>query len=230
MCARVFLSVSDEELADFLEMDDLPAFAPRYNVAPGQDVLVLRASPKAPRAAALLRWGLVPRWSKDASGGARMINARSETAGRRAAFKDSLRERRCLIPAAGFYEWKQEGARRQPYAIRSRAGLVALAGVWDAWEGPDRRLETFTVLTTEAHGALAEIHDRMPVILERDQFSGWLDGGLGSPEDLEEWLRPYPAERLTAEAVTTRVNRVDFDDPACLRPEPAPLLSQRTLF
>jgi putative SOS response-associated peptidase YedK len=230
MCARIFLSVSDEELADFLETDGLPAFAPRYNIAPGQDVLVLRATPVARRAPALLRWGLVPYWSKDASGGTRLINARSETAARRAAFKDSLRERRCLIPAAGFYEWKKEGTRRQPYAIRSRMGLVALAGLWDAWEGQGRRLETFTVLTTEASPVVAQIHDRMPVILERDQFSAWLDPDRREPEDLAEWLRPYPADRVTVQAVSTRVNKVDCDDPACLQLETAPPPLQRTLF
>jgi putative SOS response-associated peptidase YedK len=168
------------------------------------------------------------RWSRDAGGGSRFINARSESAARRAAFKDPLRDRRCLIPAAGFYEWGEAGPARQPYAIRSQAGLVALAGVWDRWEQRGRALETFTVLTTPADGHVARIHDRMPVILEKAQFSAWLDPDRREPEDLAELLRPYPGERLTVQAVSTRVNKPQFDDPACLAAGTAP--SQGRLF
>jgi putative SOS response-associated peptidase YedK len=228
MCARIFLPVTDEDLAEFLEVEVLPAFAPRYNIAPGQDVLVVRTD-KSGRTPALLRWGLVPHWTKDAAAASRFVNARSESASRRAAFKESLRARRCLVPAGGFYEWKKAGRVRQPYAIRSRAGLVALAGLWDRWEQGGRALETFTVLTTAAHGHVAEIHDRMPVILERDQLAAWLDPGRCSPEDLAPLLRPYPAERLIVQPVSTRVNKPEFDDPLCLSPS-RELPSQGRLF
>jgi putative SOS response-associated peptidase YedK len=229
MCARLFLSVTDEELAEFLELDALPPFAPRYNVAPGQDVLVVRLEGADRRRPALLRWGLLPQASP-AADGPRFINARSESAARRGTFKESLQQRRCLIPASGFYEWKKDGDRRRPLAIRSRAGLVALAGLWDRWERDGRVLETFTVLTTAADGALAEIHDRMPVVLERGQFPLWLDPIRRAPEALAALLRPYPADRLLVQPVSGRVNKTDFDDPACLEPDTIPFPSQGRLF
>jgi putative SOS response-associated peptidase YedK len=142
--------------------------------------------------------------------GARLINVRSESAPRQPALRDSVRTRRCLIPAAGFYEWKKEGAIRQPYALRSRHGLIALGGLWES--------DTFTVLTTDANEVVAPIHDRMPVILEREQFSAWLDPARREPADLQELLQPYPADRLFAEPVSTRVNRPENDDATCLLP------------
>src|SRR5262245_50090159 len=139
MCARVFLPVTPEELAELfdIEVAQLPPVVPRFNIAPGQDVIVARVGPDGRRAATLLRWGLLPQGSGGRAG-ERLVNIRSESAPRQKTLRDSFRTRRCLIPAAGFYEWKKEGAVRQPYALRSRRGLVALGGLWDA--------DTFTVL------------------------------------------------------------------------------------
>ena len=231
MCARLFLPVSAEALAQFLEIDadTLPGLEPRYNIAPGQDVLVVRADGAGRRQAALLRWGLVPRFSNDPKIAQRLINARSETAATRNVFRDSLRARRCAVPAAGFYEWKKMGRVRQPYAIRPRSGLVALAGLWDAWEGQGRRLETFTVLTTIPNESVAPIHDRMPVLLDRDHLGAWLDPARAA-EDVAPLMRPYPADRLVIEPVSTRVNRADVDEPACLEPIELAVPAQRSLF
>src|SRR5687767_1386584 len=157
MCARLFLPVSAEDLAALLEVetDDLPPLPPRYNIAPGQDVLAVRGVPDGGREARMLRWGLVPRWAKDPRIAHRLINARSETAARQPAFRDSLRTRRCAVPAAGFYEWKKTGRVSQPYVVRPRSGLVAIAGLWDSWARDGRALETCTLLTTAANARVS---------------------------------------------------------------------------
>jgi len=231
MCARLFLPVSAEDLAEFLEIDvrDLPELEPRYNIAPTQDALVVRASRAGRREASMLRWGLVPRFAKDPKIAQRLINARSETAAKRGVFRESLQARRCAVPAAGFYEWKKMGRVRQPFAIRPQTGLIAFAGLWDSWQGDGRRLETFTILTTQPNEAIAAIHDRMPVILDRTQLAAWLDP-VNDTEDVSSLLRPYPADRLVIEPVSTRVNRADFDDPSCLTRVDVPLPQQGTLF
>jgi putative SOS response-associated peptidase YedK len=219
MCARLFLSVTPEEVADLLDVElaDLPPLIPRYNIAPGQDILVARTAPSGVRATALLRWGLVPRFAKDPAIGHRLINARSETAARRAAFRDALRFRRCVVPATGFYEWKKVGRVSQPYAVRPRSAGIGIAGLWEEWEGGGRRLRTCTLLTTEANASMAAVHDRMPVLLDRAQRDEWLDPDRPL-EAVNAVMRPYPADGLTIEPVSTRVNRADFDDPSCLEP------------
>jgi putative SOS response-associated peptidase YedK len=156
------------------------------------------------------------------------VNVRSENA-LRGTFRTSLRERRCIVPAAGFFEWKKVDKANQPYAVRSRAGLIGLGGLW-APAPPERPgLDTFTILTTEPNERIAEIHDRMPVVLERDQFAAWLDPRLTGAPDLEPFLRPYPAERTELAPVSARVNRATADDPGCLEPA-APILPQPRLF
>ena len=231
MCARLFLPVSPEELAEFLEMsiEDLPAIEPRYNIAPSQDLLAVRTDESGRRRVSPLRWGLVPRGAKDPRVGHRMINARSETAATRSAFRQSLRLRRCAVPAAGFYEWKTIGRVRQPFAIRPRAGLIAIAGLWDEWTSRDERLESCTLLTTEPNACVAEIHDRMPVLLDRGQLAEWLDPRRPL-EELAPLLRPYPADELRIDPVSTRVNRPDFDEPSCIEPVKVEQPVQGTLF
>jgi putative SOS response-associated peptidase YedK len=217
MCARIFLDVTDENLAAFLDLLEAapPPFAPRYNIAPGQDVLAARTDPSGRRAAALLRWGLVPERAQ-ASPRAPLVNVRSESADR-GLFRDAFRTRRCVVPAAGFYEWRKMGRLRQPFAVRAQPGLVGLAAIWSPGTAPDGRLRpTFAVLTTEANERVASIHDRMPVILERDQIGEWLHPDLHERADFERLLQPYPADLTTVAPVSTRVNKSDFDDPSCL--------------
>lgn len=231
MCARIFLPVTDEELASFLDVPEVPQVGPRFNIAPGQDVRVLRADEAGRRAVALLRWGLVPRGPRDKAGPPLVIiNARSETVARQPAFRDSLRRRRCLVPAAGFYEWKKVGRTSQPYAVRSTGGLVALAGLWDVSLRQGQLLESFTLLTIPANEAIAPIHDRMPVVLEREQFAAWLDPERQEAEDVAPLVRPYPADRLRVEPVSTRVNRPENDDALCLEPAAPVVPRQGTLF
>jgi putative SOS response-associated peptidase YedK len=228
MCARIFLPVTDEELAAFLELADLPPLAPRYNIAPGQDVLVVHADAIRGRRGRLLRWGLLAGRGPSPASGRPLVNVRSENA-LRGAFRTSLRDRRCIVPAAGFFEWKKVGKASQPYAVRSRAGLIGLGGLW-APASPERPgLDTFTILTTEPNERIAQVHDRMPVVLERDQFAAWLDPKTTDASALEPLMRSYPAERMLLEPVSPRVNRATVDDPACLEPA-APVLPDPRLF
>ena len=240
MCGRTNLTATPEELAAAFELDEVPALSPRYNIAPSQPVPVVRVeASRRKRRLSLVRWGLVPHWAGDPKVGARMINARAETVARLPAFRDPFRERRCLVPASGFYEWRRVEKGRQPYLLRHREGrLLALAGVWDRWRpapgdlGQDEPIESCAVLTTPANELVARLHDRMPLILPPDDYDLWLDPKVQDPDRLAALLRPFPAEEMVAIPVSPRVNSPDNDDPGLLEPvEAAPEPPrQRTLF
>lgn len=167
-----------------------------------------------------MRWGLIPSWARDPAIGGRMINARSETAADKPAFRSALRRRRCLVPADGFYEWQPVGRVKQPYHIHAAGGgPLAIAGLWERWTAPDGGdIETCALLTTAANDAVAALHDRMPVILSPDDFSRWLDPAVTDPAVIADLLRPVAADHLTWHPVSTRVNRVGEDDADLLRP------------
>jgi len=169
----------------------------------------------------LLRWGLVPAWAKDLSFGSKAINARSETAPDKPAFRDAFRRRRCLVPADGFYEWSaSEGGRRHPFLIRRvDRRPFAFAGLWERWAPPGADpVETFTILTTTPNAVVARLHDRMPVILPREAFAPWLDPDLRDVDALRPLLVPAPAADWEALAVGVFVNRPDVDAPVCAEP------------
>ena len=195
---------------------------PRYNVAPTQDVLVVRAAgsgaPAEGRRGDLLRWGLVPHWASDPSVGNRMINARAETAAERPAFRDAMKRRRCLVPADGFYEWKaaSTGKRKQPHLIRMKDDRpFAFAGLWENWGHGAERVESFTILTTSPNELVAPIHDRMPVIVAPGDYDRWLDPKVDAV-GVKELLRPYDAGEMVAQPVGTHVNNPANDTPACV--------------
>ena len=229
MCGRFQLKLAEEWLGDLgLEMPDLP---PRYNVAPTQEVLAVREE-TGRREAALLKWGLVPHWADDPAVGGRLINARAESVARKPAFRDPFKSQRCLVPADGFYEWRRVGRAKDPFLFRMRDGKTfAFAGVWDRWVRKRGRIDSCAVLTTAANEVVTPVHDRMPVILERDASDLWLDP-KARPEDLHALLRPFPAERMEAVPVSPRVNKVDVDDAECERPlaQAPPVPVQGTLF
>jgi putative SOS response-associated peptidase YedK len=230
MCGRFTLTSTPESLAERFGLSDVPRVAPRYNVAPGQDVLAVRVDEAGTRRADALRWGLVPAWADSPAVGARMINARAETAATRPAFRESFRARRCLVPADGFYEWSPRGASRHPYwiGLPDRAPF-AFAGLWERWrERAGGVIETCAILTTEANERLAELHPRMPVILARDAECTWMDPAVAC-EELSALLRPLPDDALAFHPVGTRVNRVECDDPGLLERVPEPP-SQPSLF
>jgi putative SOS response-associated peptidase YedK len=163
------------------------------------------------RELALVRWGLIPAWAKEASIGGRLINARSETVAEKPAFRSAFRKRRCLVPADGFYEWRKRegGGPKQPMLVRRRDGApFAFAGLWEHWRGPEGEVQTCTILTTEANAVLAPIHDRMPVILDPAAYDRWLDPARPGAEEL---LRPCSDGWLEAFPVSTRVNNVRND-------------------
>jgi putative SOS response-associated peptidase YedK len=219
MCGRYRLSRRKELVEEYFDSapwdDD---WTPRYNIAPTQPIPVVRQNPKEPvRELSLMRWGLIPHWSKGSSGASGMINARSDTAGTKPAFRDPLKFRRCLIPADGFYEWSRNGKAKQPYCFEVNEGeLFAFAGLWDGWKDPNGNwIRTCSILTTTPNVVASVVHDRMPVILDRDNYDLWLDPGMKDVAAASELLRPYDAGRMRCFPVSTRVNRVDNDDAEC---------------
>jgi putative SOS response-associated peptidase YedK len=207
-------------LKDYFGLTDLPGLAPRSNIAPSQPVGAVRATDSG-RQWVELRWGLVPSWAKDPSIGNRMINARAETVAEKPAFREAFEQRRCLIPADGFYEWRKlDGGGKQPYYL-SRTGSepFAFAGLWDRWR--DRLsgvvIESCTVITTTPNELLAPIHDRMPVMLDREGASEWVRTDA-VPGALDVLLQPFPASAMRAEPVSNHVNRPANDDRECVAP------------
>ncbi len=221
MCGRYSITTPVEALRRLFRFAG-PALnlAARYNVAPRQDVPVVRLAEGGTRAIAMLRWGLVPFWAKDAAIGDRLINARSETAHEKPSFRAAFKARRCILPADGFYEWKKEGKAKQPYRIGLEdGGPFGLAGLWERWDDPSGGvLETCAILTCEANETLRPIHHRMPVILAPDDHGAWLDTGATDLAAARALLRPYPTALMVACAVSRRVNNARNDDPACIEP------------
>jgi len=219
MCGRFALHHGAEELRARFAVEQLVAdLAPRYNIAPTQPVAVVLQ--RDLRILDSFRWGLIPFWARDPKIGSRMINARSESVATKPAYRNALRSRRCLIPASGFYEWKRIGDRKIPtYVHRADGHPFAMAGLWETWNGPaDRILHTCAILTTRASDFMADIHDRMPVILTPDQERPWLDPALEDPAELVSLLQPYQAEDLAAYPVSRKVNASAHDAPDCIEP------------
>lgn len=221
MCGRFTLRAPGETVAREFGLDETPSLRPRFNIAPGQDIPVVRR--REDGAAPILeprRWGLVPPWAKDPKIGNRMINARGETLADKPAFRRALRRQRCLVPADGFYEWQTRTGGKQPYFIeRPDANLFAIAGLWERWKGPeDEIIESCTLITTQANEVLAAIHPRMPVVLAARDYALWLDPRVDDPEPILPLLHPSPSEFFAAHPVGGHVNRPKNDDPECVRP------------
>jgi putative SOS response-associated peptidase YedK len=233
MCGRYRLSRRKQIIAenfDCAPWDD--DWNPRFNIAPTQQVPVIRQHPKEPiRQISMMKWGLVPSWAKNASVAAKMINARSETAPTKSAFRDPLKYRRCLIPADAFYEWKRSGTSKQPYCFEVKDGeLFAFAALWDGWKDPEGRwIRTCSILTTTPNSVTSAVHDRMPVILDAVSYDLWLDPATIDVNGVCELLKPYDAGLMRCYPVSTRVNHAENDDEECSRPvEPAE--AQNRLF
>jgi putative SOS response-associated peptidase YedK len=241
MCGRFTLRTPAPVLIEQFDVEvsaerQLELFTPRYNIAPTQEIVVVRADPASgQRMVSTMRWGLIPSWSKEGMKGRPMINARAETVAEKPAFRTAYRCRRCLIPADGFYEWQQPASgrgKKQPFYIHRRDDRpFAFAGLWESWrdhpnettakphrspgpsevatgaEGP-LTIESCTIVTTSATGTLQKLHDRMPVILAPGDYSQWLDSTLQDPGALAHMLEPGEVVELVAEPVSTRVNRV----------------------
>ncbi len=224
MCGRFSLTANLTTVAQRFGVRTATAesavWVPSYNIPPTKPVIVVNDD--GTRSLTEMRWGLIPSWAKDPSIGNRMINARAETVATKPAFRVSLRKRRCLIVADGFYEWQKQGRSKQPYHIALKTGEpFGFAGLWDSWTAPDgEEIKTCTIITTEANDLLKLIHDRMPVILTREAEDIWLDPAIQDPTRLLPLLTPYPAEAMVAYPVSTKVNNPAHDSQECIIPLP----------
>jgi putative SOS response-associated peptidase YedK len=219
MCGRFGASYRDLKAVWNLHGDF--SFQKRYNIAPSQEVPVIIRNDDGRNEAKVMKWGLVPSWAPDASMGQRMINARSETLLEKPSFKQAVDNRRCLVPANGFYEWRHDGKRKVPMWIQFKTREpFAFPGLWDCWIDRDTgtNLYTFTIITTRANALLRPIHDRMPVMYDREMGRQWLEQPFGNDEMmLSLVLQPVQSERLEAYEVSTLVNSPENDSPECVR-------------
>lgn len=221
MCARFNLRTEPTELAEIFQLLREPDWHPRYNIAPTQTVLVIRQQSDGTRLADSLRWGLIPPWADDPAIGSKMINCRSESAATKPSFKAAFRERRCIIPASGFYEWQAITRQiKQPWHIYRPTGEPLLfAGLWETWKDPEgEAIETCTILTTHANHFMGELHERMPVILSAKDIDKWLDPEILDPEKLQPHLVPCPDNWLMRTPVAPLINSPRNDSPDCIRP------------
>jgi len=219
VCGRFTSLLAPELLAVIYEVFPPEHTSQRYNIAPTQQVAIVRESIDASRSLSSAHWGLIPHWAKDRSIGSRMINARSETVHEKPAFRQAIKTRRCIIPASGFYEWTATPVGKQPYYITMRDGSpFSFAGIWDSWTAPDgSELESCSILTTSANTLMASIHDRMPVILYQGEFDRWLDPGNTDPRHLQHFYQPYPPELMTAWQVSRQVNSASHNAADCIQ-------------
>jgi len=225
MCGRYRLTAKERYLRDHFGLDDDPTWTPRWNISPTQQAPIIRQHPKeARRTFSLARWGLIPYWAKDRSAGAKAINAMSESAAEKPTFREAMKQRRCLVPVDAFYEWKKFGPKdKQPYSIALQdESTFAFAGLWERWRDPADKsvVETFTILTTEPNSLVADVHNRMPVIISADDYDLWLDPGITDPARVADCLKSFDARLMKQYPVGARVNRADNDDPECAREVP----------
>jgi putative SOS response-associated peptidase YedK len=211
MCGRFTLTDNISEVAKAFNVPVPPSLqiAPRYNIAPTQNVVAILPNETLD----VLRWGLVPAWAKDESIGSKMINARAETLAEKPSFKRLLNSKRCLVVADGFYEWKKEAGGKTPmYITLKNKELFAFAGLWDSWRSPEgEQIRTCTLITTQPNDLVVSIHNRMPVILSAEARKEWLDPSLHDEHLLLPLLAPYPAEQMSARAVSRLVNNPQYD-------------------
>lgn len=216
MCGRYALAVQPEDVEAEFSMIRIEWFPPRYNIAPTQPILVVRGE-RGARQPALVRWGLIPSWTKDLSAMPLLFNARSETAADKPAFRGSYRHRRCLIPATGFYEWRKDAnGKKQPFYLQpAKGGIVAFAGLWDEWaDDKGNIIDTATILTTAANRELAPIHERMPVVVPREQYDLWLGLDADRGAKAGQILLPPPDGTFEAIPVGAAVNSFRNDNSA----------------
>ncbi len=223
MCGRFAFYSPAEAVVKLFGVSEVPAMVPRYNLAPTQFVATIRRDEDLPPAIAMARWGLIPSWAKDAAIGNKLINARAETVDTKPSFRAAFRKRRCLILADGFYEWRVEGAAKQPYFISMKDGHpFALAGLWERWDDgqSDLPLTTCTIITTEPNKMMSRLHRRMPVILPSQAYASWLDPANEDVADLRQFLLPFDSDSMTARPVSLAINNPRTDGPEVLEPIP----------
>ena len=216
MCGRYALTSPPEVILERFKLLWSPSVSAHYNIAPSQMIPVVRLAVQG-RELAFLKWGLIPSWTKDPAIGARLINARAETIADKPSFRNAYRRHHCLVPADSFYEWKTIGKRKQPYCIgMADHTLFGMAGLWEYWLNPaGERVETVTIITTNANELVGQLHERMPLIIQPGDYGAWLDAANPKGGEL---LKPFPSELMRYYPVSTRVNKVSNDDAECLEP------------
>lgn len=223
MCGRYSLAKDEKQVqADFPSFEVLAGLAARYNIAPTQPVPVLLDDGR-PRME-IVNWGLVPPWADSPAVASSLINARAETVAEKPSFKNAFRRKRCIIPADGWYEWAtaRGGDKRPFYFFRRDRRCLALAGLWEEWHHADGSLVmSCAIITTEANALVSGVHDRMPVILDPEDFDQWVSREEGNPARLRALLKPWERDTLDCHPVSTRVNKVANDDQLCIAPTPA---------
>ena len=219
MCGRYTITSAPEAMQALFGYSEEDQFPPRYNVAPTQPIPIVHRTNGESRFA-LMRWGFIPAWVKDPGLFSLLVNARGESVLDKPAFRNAMKRRRCLLPADGFYEWKNEGARKRPYFVRKKGGgPIAFAGLWETWSGPDgEEIDTVCIITTTANRMLAPIHDRMPVIVPPEAFDIWLDCDRVDPMTAAALITPAPEHLLEAYEVSLAVNRAANDSPLLIEP------------
>ncbi|MGB5959857.1 MAG: SOS response-associated peptidase [Coleofasciculaceae cyanobacterium] len=219
MCGRYSQQKSAEIIAEMFQVDNVPPLKPRYNIAPTQSVATILQTAEN-RQFKLLHWGLIPNWAKDTKISSKLINARAETVAEKPSFRSAFRRQRCLILADGFYEWQQqEDKQKQPFYFQmSDQSPFAFAGLWEHWKAQEtgETIESCTIITTEPNELMKSVHNRMPVILEPKNYDLWLDREVKKLELLQPLLNPYPAEEMTAFAVSKVVNKPSNDTAECI--------------
>lgn len=223
MCGR-FVQYSDPDLyTEAFDLGRVCAASPRYNIAPSQDIMVVRQAPDGVRELTPLRWGLVPAWSKGPDTRYSMINARAETVADKPAYRNAFRQRRCLVPSEGFYEWRVTRTGKQPWLIRRIDGApFAMAGLWETWQGGGDALQTCTIIVTTANAVIAPIHDRMPVIIQPADYQTWLDPDNDDRTTLTAVLQTANPIDWVLAPVSRRVNSPRNEGPDLLQPDPSP--------
>jgi putative SOS response-associated peptidase YedK len=218
MCGRYSLICIDDLGNRFRVFDPMMGARSRFNISPASEMpVIVRAGENH---LTIMRWGLIPSWTRDIRTAKSLINARAETLSEKPAFRSLLKTHRCLVPASGFFEWKKEGNRKNPYYIRlTDDPLFSFAGLYDQWHNPEGvTVSTYTIITCEANPLVASLHDRMPVILSRQGEERWLDLSPVAPEELKKILVPFPAGRMEAIPVSDLVNNPIADDERVIQP------------
>ncbi len=221
MCGRFTLSQTTDVIAAAFQVSTMPLLEPRYNISPTQAApVVFRLTNSPARQFTYMHWGLIPSWANDAKMGARLINARSETVAEKPSFRAAFKRRRCLVIADGFYEWQRLDRGKQPFYIHlGDRQPFGFAGLWEHWQSADgSEIKSCTILTTAPNELLSPIHNRMPVILNSDDYDLWLDPDVSHPKQLQLLLRPYPPEAMTCYPVSSVVNSARHDRPECIHP------------
>lgn len=206
-----------DEILEFSFLDRMMPFVPHYNAAPPQYQPVYRIDSERGRELVPLKWGVIPFWAKEPSIGMKLINARSESAQEKPAFRAAFRHRRCLIPANGFYEWQALPDGKQPHYITvQHVGVIAFTGLWESWTNKESGeiIDSFTILTCEANDLVRKLQERMPVVLKEQDYETWLTGSVPDAHDL---MKPFPAEEMLTYFVSKKVNRATFDAPELIQ-------------